>query len=73
MDGSPDLAPQYCQFVDELHGTEWHASVRAAAGGVCLRIERYDTKAEQHAAPAIEFCRRTLAEAVDRARRHIFS
>ena len=71
MEGLPNLAEQLRQFLTEVDGSMWHATMDIMLGGVCLRIEQRNVDEAHAARPAIEICRATLAQAVESARKHI--
>jgi hypothetical protein len=74
MEPSPDVDDQLRQFITELEGTGWRASVlqSSASAPMCLRIERPSPTPGVAIPQAMEFCRATFAEAVKSARIHVF-
>lgn len=73
MQNATNVEAQFQAFAKEIDGTTWRATMRTMAGGICLRLEQRDAKHPRAVPTAVEFCRLTLAEAMDRARRHIVS
>jgi len=73
MDNDRDGVAHLNQLIAELASTEWRANVIpiATADIVCLRIER-PSPTPGAGTQAIELCRRSLEQAVQSARIHIF-
>ena len=73
MEHDPDSVAEMNQLVAELERTEWRARVSpiATADIVCLRIER-PSPSPGAGTQAMELCRRSLAQAVQSDRIHIF-
>ena len=71
MKSATNVEAQFQAFEKEITGTTWQASLRTTMGRVCLRLEQRDDKHPPAVPTAVEFCRLTLAEAMDRARRYI--
>jgi hypothetical protein len=66
------LDEQVQAFTDEIAASGWSASVtRPSSGHVCVRIERHSQGTVNPTPQALEMCRRSFAEAVQSARKHI--
>jgi hypothetical protein len=72
MDTERAVDDQVRRFAAELDGTEWRASLtRSGSHGLCLRIECVGPDHDMVDPQALELCRRSFAEAVKSARKHI--
>ncbi len=74
MESPADIEDQLRQFIADLEGTGWSASMsqHSAAAPICLRIERPSPTPGVAIPQTMELCRTTLAAAIKSARIHIF-